>query len=108
MEQNKDEVNEIVEQTMKLKEIFNFLSIDQIKDLRKQSYNIKTITNDPQCIKKRLYSEAFKSEVLTHANQFNNNVLAAKKFKVDESKVRMWRKQLTSPIRLMQIKKKKR
>ena len=108
MEQNKEEVNEIEEQTTKLIEIFKFLSLDQIKELRKQAYNIKTITNDVQRGKKRLYSEAFKSEVVTHANQFNNNVLAAKKFKVDESKVRMWRKQLTSPIRLMQIKKKKR
>ena len=34
--------------------------------------------------------------------------MAAKKFKVDESNVRMCRKQFTSPIRLMQIKKKKR
>ena len=77
MEQNKDEVNEIDEQTMKLKEIFiflsldqimklkkifNFLSLDQIKELRKQAYNIKTITNDLQRGKKRLYSE-----VVNHA-----------------------------------------
>ena len=108
MEQNKDDVNEIEEKTMKLKEIFNFLSLDQIEELRKQANNIKTITNDAQRGKKRVYSDAFKTEVVTHANQFNNNLLAAKKFKVDESNVRMWRKQLTSPIRLIKIKKKKR
>ena len=93
---------------MKVKEIFNFLSLDQIEELMKQANNIKTINNDAQRGKKRVYLDAFKTEVVTHANQFNNNVLADKKFKVDESNVRMWIKQLTSPIRLMQIKKKKR
>ena len=67
MEQNKEEVNEIEEQTTKLIEIFKFLSLDQIKELRKQAYNINTITNDAQRAKKRLYSEPFKSEVVTHA-----------------------------------------
>ena len=37
MYQNKEEVNEIEVQTMKIKEIFNFLSWDQILEMRKQA-----------------------------------------------------------------------
>ena len=90
---------------MKLIDIFNFLNEDQIIELRKQANKIKNITNDAQFNKRRLYSDAFKTEVVTHTNLFNKNVLAAKKFKEEESNVCMWRKQLISPIRLIIIKK---
>lgn len=57
---------------------------------------------------KKKYSQEFKDQVVREANELNNNSFIAKKYKLDESNVRSWRKKYTPEINLKISKKRKR
>ena len=58
--------------------------------------------------RKRKYCETFKQQIANEANRINNNSFIAKKYSLDESVVRNWRKKLIAPLELEKAKKIKR